>query len=345
MNSGSGQATITAQGLPVLAGQMKKYGVDWRATASAAGVDPEIVVTAEARIPFKSLLEMLESAARQSGNDAFGLEYGDALPVNFAGALDYMVLNAPDLRTALKDIARYVGLVVDAYTIGYEEGAIFGFLTIEISDAFGARAQFEDCVLTIITKRIRHIAGKPDFAVHLDFDHPEPERLKMFHNVLGKYLRFERPETRAGVERVHLSKPLPAADPNLYEIIRGMAKQVLSERSASSDLVFRATELIAHRLKRGDVSLTSIAHDLDLSPRALQRELDHSETNFRDLVEETRKGMAKRFLYETNLPMTEIAFLVGFSELSAFSRAARSWFGDTPRELRKLQKERERRGS
>jgi len=328
----------------VLAGLISKYGLDWQASAKAVGIDPDIGGVPDARIPFKALLRLLETAARQSDNDALGLEYGEALPVNFSGALDYIVLNAPDLRTALQDIARYVGLVVDAYTIRYEEGAIFGFLTIDISDAFGARAQFEDCVLTIIAKRIRHATATPNFPLHLDFDHPEPGRLDVFHRILGKYLRFERPETRVGVERAYLSKPLPAADPNLYELIRGLAKQILAERAAASDVVFRATEIIAHRLKRGDVNLASIAHDLDLSPRALQRELDHSSTNFRDLVEDTRKGMAKRFLYETNLPMTEIAFLVGFSELSAFSRAARSWFGDTPRELRKSQKEKERRG-
>ena len=73
-----------------------------------------------------------------------------------------------------------------------------------------------------------------------------------------------------------------------------------------------------------------------MSSRALQRELEKANTSFRDLVDETRKSMARQYLADTSLPLTEIAFMLGFSELSAFSRAARSWFGVSPSELRKV---------
>ena len=78
----------------------------------------------------------------------------------------------------------------------------------------------------------------------------------------------------------------------------------------------------------------------DLSPHQLRRELARSHTTFRLLVDETRKAMAAHYIQETDMPMTEIAFLLGFSELSAFSRAARHWFGRPPRALRKRMRNR-----
>jgi AraC-like DNA-binding protein len=133
-----------------------------------------------------------------------------------------------------------------------------------------------------------------------------------------------------------LSKPLPAADPELYRIVRQHAQEKIDKREKTQSLVYCVTDYIADALKHGDATLADAADTLGMTSRALQRELEKANTSFRDLVEETRKSMARHYLNDTSLPLTEIAFILGFSELSAFSRAARSWFGASPRELRKV---------
>jgi AraC-like DNA-binding protein len=82
-------------------------------------------------------------------------------------------------------------------------------------------------------------------------------------------------------------------------------------------------------------SETVVANAIGVSVRILRRELQENCTTFRTLLDDTRKMAALQLLHDTELPLTEVAFLLGFSELGAFSPAARNWFGQSPRSLRK----------
>jgi AraC-like DNA-binding protein len=89
------------------------------------------------------------------------------------------------------------------------------------------------------------------------------------------------------------------------------------------------------RLPDGFPSLEQIASDLRLSARTVQRELHHDGLSYQSLVEAARRDLALSYMRQRQLPLSEIAFLVGYSELSAFSRAVRRWTGQSPRSLRK----------
>jgi AraC-like DNA-binding protein len=113
------------------------------------------------------------------------------------------------------------------------------------------------------------------------------------------------------------------------------AKKALAESEPTAHPASQVIPYISANLTHGDVKIATAAGAIGLSPRQLRRQLAQANTTFRDLLYETRKSMAAHYINETALSMTEIAFLLGFSELSAFSRAAKKWFGRTPRELRR----------
>jgi AraC-like DNA-binding protein len=89
------------------------------------------------------------------------------------------------------------------------------------------------------------------------------------------------------------------------------------------------------RLPDGCPAIEQIASDLRLSSRLIKRELHCDGLNYNVLVEATRRDLAFSYMRQRQLPFSEIAFLVGYSELSAFSRAVRRWTGQSPRSLRK----------
>jgi AraC-like DNA-binding protein len=209
------------------------------------------------------------------------------------------------------------------------------YLTFDIPPQLGPRAQFVDLVIGVTALRLRQVTGDPELPLHIDIEHPIPRSAAEFYRVLGRNVRFDRPENRVGTETRLLSRPLPAADPELYRIVRQHAQSLLTQRERAADVVSRVTDDIVEALKGGDATLVGAAERLKMSPRALQRELENANTNFRDLVEATRRGLARHFMYDTSLRLTEIAFLLGFSELSAFSRWVRTWSGKSPRELRR----------
>ena len=95
----------------------------------------------------------------------------------------------------------------------------------------------------------------------------------------------------------------------------------------------RVSQLVSQLLPSGGATSERIAKELAVGERALQREFAAASTTFSKVLEDTRKRTALHFLADTELPLTEIAFRLGYSELSAFSRAARGWFGQTPTSL------------
>ncbi len=109
---------------------------------------------------------------------------------------------------------------------------------------------------------------------------------------------------------------------------------MLAARGDTEDLISRVQAGIADHLGTVPATLQAIAKALNVSPRALQRALRRRGTSYSKLVSDTRRATAERLLRNTELPMTEIAFLLGYSELSAFTRAAHDWFGVSPRAFR-----------
>ena len=330
------QPAITAIGLLPLKPFMHERGLDWRRSVEEAGIDPDMAIDVNAMVPLSAAFRLLENAARQTDNDAFGLQFGETFPVNLTGAIAYITLNAPDLRTYCKDTVRFLGLVSHGYTARFEESDVLGSITFEIPHLFGPRTQFIDMVFALMARRMRHVAQDPNLQIHIDLERQSPRGIGEFSRVYGRNVRFGQAANRIGLDARILANPLHGADPRLYHIVRQHAEEKIEKREKTQSLVFGVTDYIADALKHGDATLVDAANSLGMSSRALQRELDKANTSFRDLVEETRKSLARHYLNDTPLPLTEIAFILGFSELSAFSRAARGWFGVSPRELRKV---------
>ena len=152
---------------------------------------------------------------------------------------------------------------------------------------------------------------------------------------MGRRIRYNQDHDRILIPGRYLSLAHHTAEPNLYSMIEEAALGELQEIEQSDDVLFAISEQISEALKNGDNTLENIASALSMSPRTLQRKLAASGIGFRDLTDEIRKAMAARYLTDTDLPMSEIAFLLGFSDLSAFSRSGRNWFGVAPREYRR----------
>src|SRR5262245_32573880 len=91
---------------------------------------------------------------------------------------------------------------------------------------------------------------------------------------------------------------------------------------------------IRARLAEGYPALEAVAEAIKATPAAIQRELARDNFNYKDLVEETRRDLALVYMRQRELPFSEIAFLLGYSELSAFSRAFHRWTGISPRVFR-----------
>ena len=127
---------------------------------------------------------------------------------------------------------------------------------------------------------------------------------------------------------------MPAQDPRLMDLMR-MCLIELSDRStAELGIVDRVRTAVRARLSEASLSLNDIADEVHLPVGVLLREFSANSISFKSLVEDVRRDLAISYMKQRQLPLSEVALLLGYSELSAFSRAFRRWTGRSPRTYR-----------
>jgi AraC-like DNA-binding protein len=146
----------------------------------------------------------------------------------------------------------------------------------------------------------------------------------------GSPVRFSA-ECDAMVFRAEdLALRLGHADPQLGAFLRDLANQALTEHASEPSPLDRIREIIADELQRGVPTLERVAHRMATSARTLRRRLEENGTSFRALLDSSRADLARSYVSDQTLSLTEIAFVLGFSEPSAFNRAFKRWTQTTP---------------
>ncbi len=313
-------------------------GLNIRDHLSGLDIDVQAVGLLEANISCEAFVALVESLAQTAGDEAFSLHFIDTIPPRPAGVFQHIIFNSRTLRDAFLAIARFLVLVTDAFKIQYEEEAGIGWLVYDFNGCSQTRTQFVDGQIALIALRARQLRGDTCKPAQVDLERRPPVSKAAqheFQRMFGVMPRFDQPVNRIGFTVSELSKPLPAANRELYNSAHGYAKQLLGLKDAERTFTASVAAFITSALPRGDASETRACTELGVSPRTMQRTLASEGTTFKTLMEETRMALARHYLTDTDLSLTAIAFLLGYSELSAFSRAAKAWHGDSPSTLRK----------
>jgi AraC-like DNA-binding protein len=173
-------------------------------------------------------------------------------------------------------------------------------------------------------------------ALEATFQHPPvPEPiLAELQPLLRCPISFNAPSTRLVLSGTILSRPLRAPNPGLFDYL-GRHATLLQERvHSATSLSARVRELVAAQVRDGEPSQERIARRLGLSERTLQRRLAEEGVAFATLVDETRTELARLYLSDPKLAVFEVAFLLGYSEPSAFNRAFKRWTKQSPSQFR-----------
>lgn len=295
----------------------------------------------DARIPLALETALWDEAAAVTGDEAFGVHAAERLRPGVLDVLDYVVRAAPTLRASLERLARYNRLVHDLATfrlVDVSSGLVRVEHSLPTAGAVQSRhaAEFTLASLVVVGAQI---AGEPVPAHAVEFHHAEPgaAALAELVRVLGVVPRFSRPVNAIELERALLDRPTPQADPALSRVLVRHAEALLRARPAPTERTAdRVRRLLAAALPEGEDerTLQAIAAKLHMSERSLQRRLADESVRFDVLVDEVRRDLAARYLADPKVAIAEIAYLLGYSEPSAFHRAFKRWTGSTPAEVR-----------
>jgi AraC-like DNA-binding protein len=317
----------------------RAFGFDAEALSRAAGLDEKMLADPDGRVPEERSLLLWEAICRDPRALEFGLWLGLGMRVAAIGVVGYVMQHAADVRAALYCLERFNGLLGDG--VGPKVHEVDGRLILSRTEPPRvARLEALSIAAPLGTVTlIRDLTGigpKEPVALEAHFQHPPLPRaeLEKVAASLGCPIRFNAPDTRLVLSERVTERPLLARNRDLFAYLDRHALVLQEKLARTPSLTGRLRELLVERLRDGEPDQPSIARAVGLSERTLQRRLQEENSSFAALVDEVRSDLSRAYLADPKLAIFEVAFLLGYSEPSAFNRAFRRWTGQSPSEFR-----------
>lgn len=300
---------------------------------AAAGLSFDDLADPERMLPAERVVALFDAAADDLGDDAFGLHFAERYDFAALGTLSYAILNAPHVHTALANFERYARTQWEGGGLRLEIAGGDARVVLDGGVAGGARSRhYAEGAAVVGLRLVRHLVGGDWRPRQVLFGHPRPARTSEHDRILGVPIRFDADVMVALVfAAADLERPVPNADRRLLPIVQRHLDESLAAPDEAEAWLAGVRERIALAVCDGPPSIETTAARLGLSVRTLQRRLGAHAIVYKGLVDDVRRELALRYLADGKHDLTEIAFLVGYSELSAFDRAFRRWTGSTPK--------------
>lgn len=313
-----------------------QHGGDVDRIFGEAGLDLDSIGNPTVGVSLKSFCGLFESASQQTQNDNFGLWFGNQFKPNDLGLWGYAAISAPTLGNALDNLIELFRFHQQCSMLRLTATRSNRYcLEYQVRDPqIVERRQDAELSLGMFFNLIRECCGQYWQPEEVYFEHPKPENSREHEKAFNAPVFFSQSVNAIVFDPNILERSMPNSDLRLMTLTRICLESLNLNTFANQNLTDRIRNLIRVKLVDGYPSLEMIADNLHMSTSAIQRNLAWEGLSYTDLVEETRKSLSEMYFKQRNLSLSEIAYLLGYSELSAFSRAFRRWTGYSPREYR-----------
>ena len=315
---------------------IERRGGDIDSIFGNTGVSPAMAGSPTLPIKLACFCRLFEEAARQTGDGNFGLWFGNQFRPHDLGLWGYLAVSSPTLGTALRNI-------IDTFPFHQQHSLLRlaprndGLLMLQYqirAPDIVERRQDADLSLGMFLNIFRECLGRGWTPETVYFEHPRPLDAEQHEAAFGAPACFSQPANALVFRPEVLKQPMPRRDPKMTAMMRACLEALGSKADDFEPLTDRVRMAVRTRLPDGWPSLEAVSEDLRLSPAGIQRELARIGLTYKGLVQAVRRELALSYLRQRHLPLSEIAFLLGYSELSAFSRAMRRWTGRSPKSVR-----------
>ena len=320
MDGGSHRVGVCTE----IPGLLEEAGVDTGAVLRDVGLPEDALNSPDNQIPYRSVGDLLDACVRRTGDASFGLRLGQLATPQSVGLVGDLMTHAPSLGEAMSDLLsnhqRYVrgGM---PYLFRSNEHAYVGF-AIYLQNMAGVD-QIYDANMAGGCALFRQLAGAKPVEVHLG--HKPPDDIAAYRRVFGVRVVFNYEHSALVYALGDLQRPIPGADPAQRRRIEALVREYWQVERP--DFAGQVARLLRSRVTDGDVSMAEMVNLLGLQERTISRRLALAGTTFRELVNQTRFSVACEMLELTDLPVTQIALALNYSETSVFSRSFLRWSG------------------
>jgi AraC-like DNA-binding protein len=329
--------------LPIAAGVMtrlawaraKEAGIDPTPLLGKAGLTVQQIDDRGARLGAQNQIRFVALVAEAMQDDFLGFHLARDFDLRQIGLLYYVFRSSEVLGDALQRAVRYSTIVNECVSLRCLEGSdlAIGFSYVGVARRLD-RHQIEFW-LTSLVRACREATSRRLQPVRVKLTHRRTEDCTEFNAFMGRDAEFAADVDEVAFPAATRQVPLVGADRYLNELLSTYCEEALGQRQRRTGTLRLSVEnALAPLLPHGKARLGEIAGRLGMSERTLARRLASEGLSFNAVLDEMKFDLAKRYLRDLDLSISEIAWLLGYQEVSAFTHAFKRWSGTTPREAR-----------
>jgi AraC-like DNA-binding protein len=318
-------------------------GADRQALLDGSALDSQDLADPEARIPLSSYVALFKAATGLCRDPALALRFGEAVRMQDISIVGLICEVAETTAEVGRQLNRYSRLVIDdggpADMVRAAPGKDGLWMEV-VSASYCEHPCLIEAELARLVCNTRAMFGSAPafqamrFPMAAHFTHPAPIYVAEYERIFASPLVFDSDKNALLLDPAFPFLELPPTRRFAFGSLSLRADSMLRALEASQTVRARVERLLMPILHTGDADMGAIAVALGLSRRTLQRRLGVEGVTFEIVFDDLRRQLALHYLADRNVSANETAYLVGFSEPAAFSRAFRRWTGTTPSAFR-----------
>ena len=319
----------------LVATRLRAAGIELAPLLSRAGVTVEQIDDPGVRLPVQSQIKVLEFAADALHDDLLGFHVAQDYELREIGLFYYVLASSEILAGALHRAERYSGIVNEGFSlqarIAKETAIALSYVNI---DRRSDRHQIEFWLISLV-RLCRQLTNRRLVPSRVKVMHRRGKTPPEFRSYLGCEIEFGANVDELVFPAAVKLMPIVSADPYLNQLLEKYCEEALAHRPATGASLRSTVEnAITPLLPHGKANAGEVARQLGMSHRTLARRLAAEQLTFSEIQTELKTDLARRYLRDGDLPISQIAWLLGYREVSAFTHAFKRWTGTAPRQSR-----------
>ena len=310
-------------------------GIPLAPLLSRAGLTVGQIDDSGVRLPVQSQIKLLELASEALHDDLLGFRLAQDYDLREIGLFYYVLASSDILADALHRAERYSAIVNEGISlqahIGKETVIALSYIDI---DRRSDRHQIEFWLISLV-RLCRQLTNRRLVPSRVRVMHLRNQTPPEFRSYLGCEVEFGASSDEVVFPAAVKLMPIVSADPYLNQLLLKYCEEALAHRPANgATLRSNVENAITPLLPHGKANAGAVARQLGMSHRTLARRLAAEQLTFSEIQTELKTDLAKRYLRDGDLPISQIAWLLGYREVSAFTHAFKRWTGTAPRQSR-----------
>jgi AraC-like DNA-binding protein len=286
------------------------------------------------RLSNEEVSRLFAAAVEATGDPCFGLTVAEAFHPGNLHALGYALMASHSLRDFCERLSNFYRVVSQNAMIRVEESEDEFLLVTEVTGA-NICPETHDAFTALMVRFMRFIYNPMFNPVRVALARPDPgdDYRGRYRDYFRCDISFDNDRVVIAINPAVVDVSLPGASKELAQMHDQTVMQYLKQLERS-DIVNRVRGIIVEELSSCNLNKQRVADKMHMSARSLQMKLAAKDTSFQEILDSTRHSLALGYMEQSAISITEAAYLLGFSEVSNFTRAFKRWTGKSPRDFR-----------